>query len=103
MTIALVAGTVMILSVIAGIPEIFETLDNYLFARSQTIIKIRVESQKDIDFVERIGLYGDFWFTKEEANPRPVWHRKNAKKSACVWAPLPPSGRKMFSEIAWGN
>ena len=96
MTFCLVTGMLMILSAIAGLPEISEKLDAYWFNREE-VLKIKVICQRHIDFVDYIELYGDFWFTKEEPQPRRVWRQKNAK---CSWAPLPPTGRKMFSELA---
>lgn len=97
MTIFLVAGTMMILSVIAGLPEIYEKMDKHFFTFGREVTKVRVETQAEIDFVEGIELYGEFWFEREAVVPRPIWRQKNAK---CAWKPMPPVGRKMFSDVS---
>lgn len=86
MTICLVIGIVLMLSIVAGVPEIFERLENWM-------TEIQPQSQQDFDFVEGIELYGEFWFQKDEQMPQRVWRQKNAK---CGWAPEPPMKRKIL-------
>lgn len=89
MTIFLALGTLLVLSVIAGLPEIIETCEA-MWMSWTTVIEPETDDQ--FWFVDSIELYGDFWFQKDEFIPRRVWRQKNAK---CAWAPEPPMNRLM--------